>query len=86
MQSPIKVWRQNFRQYQNLGKTGRIVSFTCAAVCSVIVEFEDGQKTVGQLVSESEAKIGAKVIGVLRRIETEDCQGIVEYGIKFKTL
>jgi uncharacterized OB-fold protein len=87
--SPINAWRQSLNRYQLLGKVGKVVSFTQGDGCFAMVEFEDGQKIVGQIVSETKTEkldIGVKVVGVLRRLRSPDREGIVEYTVKFKTL
>lgn len=87
--SPINTWRQNQKRYHFLGKIGRVVSFTQGEKYFALIEFPDGQKTIGQIVSENQGEkfdIGSKVIGVLRRLKSPDREGVVEYTVKFKAL
>jgi uncharacterized OB-fold protein len=87
--SPINAWRRNQKRYQFLGKIGRVVSFTQGERYFAQIEFPDGQKTIGQIVSENKGEnldIGSKVVGVLRRLKSPDKDDIVQYLVKFKAL
>ena len=95
MKSAVKIWRESKKRYENLGKLGRVLSFTKIieaplgfegeAYWVVIVKLEKNLKTTGQLVGRKEPKIGSRVEGVLRRYnEAGDRQGVIEYGVKWK--
>lgn len=100
MISPVKVWRNQKYITENLGKQGKIVSFTIIRVGPkgfenqipypiVIVEMADGERLVGQLVDwqASDLKIGKKVEAVVRRIhQSGDPEGVIPYGIKFRVI
>lgn len=93
MKSAIQVWRRQKTNYQNLGKTGVVVSKTriieapmgfSGQYWVVMVELGENTRAVGQWASEAEPKIGMKVVGVLRRIGEEGQAEVVEYGVKWK--
>lgn len=99
MISPVKVWRRQKHIRANLGKQGRIITWTKIVIAGsafktyapypvVLVEFEKGNKMYGQLVDykERDLKIGKKVISILRRIRQPTEEGIIAYGIKFKPM
>ncbi|MDZ7586255.1 MAG: hypothetical protein U0946_00750 [Patescibacteria group bacterium] len=95
MKSAIQIWRRQKTNYQNLGKTGLVVSKTriieapsgfIGPYWVVLVQIEKNKRAIGQWVDEAEPKIGMKVVGVLRRIgETEPAE-VIEYGVKWKKL
>lgn len=97
MISPVKVWRHQKIIAQQLGRTGKIISFTLVRVAPlefkqqasypvVIVKTEDGKGMVGQLVDwkKRNLKVGQKLKTVYRKIREPDREGIIPYGIKFK--
>lgn len=51
-----------------------------------VVEFEDGERTVGQLVDEEgwRPMIGERVRACRRRIFADGSEGIIHYGIKWE--
>ena len=51
-----------------------------------IVEIEGGERMTTQIVSchEEDLKIGMQLVSTFRRIYTDDDDGIIHYGIKFK--
>jgi len=51
-----------------------------------IIELEEGPKITGQVVEaiEAEAKIGAPVEMVFRRIQESGEEGLIHYGFKFR--
>lgn len=96
MRSVIAYWR-NKKKYQFLGKIGRIVSFTKVSQPAsgfgkipyivAIISFGKGRKQTAQLVIEGKRpEINGKVVGVIRRINVSDKQGIIKYGVKFKVI
>lgn len=99
LNSPVKIWRKQKEVTELLGKKGEIISYSLihipplgfmsqAPYPIVIVELENGKKRTGQLVdwTDKDLKIGIEVIAVLRRAREEDKEGVIPYGIKFKTL
>ena len=98
MTFPIKYWREAKNHHKYLGKKGKIISFTRISAGPAgfekqtpywagIIELENGERVAGQIKvrdQESEIKIGAKVIGVLRKMGDVGEESVVEYGIKWK--
>lgn len=97
--SPVKIWRNQKKIAQHLGKTGIIETFTLIRVPPagfertepypvVVVMINSREKLVGQLVdyADSQLKIGQKVEVVLRRIKETDKEGVIPYGVKFKPI
>lgn len=95
--SPVKVWRKQKEINSLLGKRGIILSYTIirmpplgferqAPYPVVLVEFKDGIRKVGQLVSyeEEDLKIGREVVVVYRMIKEPDTEGVIQYGVKFR--
>ena len=96
MNSPIKIWRREKEIRQNLGQTGKILSWTKILVTGqkhhsfapylvVLVELKNGQKIFGQLVDNrlKDLKIGLEVKSVLRKMYKPNNHEIISYGIKF---
>ena len=96
MNSPIKLWRRQRQIRDNLGKAGKILSWTKILVAGqkhhsfapflvVLVELENGEKIFGQLMEMSleNLKIGQKVKSVLRKTYKPNNKEIVPYGLKF---
>jgi uncharacterized OB-fold protein len=99
MISPVKTWRRQKYVRHLLNKTGKVLTWTFVYTTSkefkkyapypvVLVEFEDGERSFGQLVdyTEKDLKIGIKVVSVLRKIRETTDEGIINYGMKFKPL
>jgi uncharacterized OB-fold protein len=97
MISPISHWRTKEKEYQYLGKTGKIISFTkiinppkgfgSLPYYVAVVEFSKREKRIAQLILEGKKpKIGGKVKGMIRIIGQPDKEGIINYGIKFKLI
>ena len=95
--SPVKVWRKQKEISSLLGKRGKIVSYTIIRVPPlgfekqapypvILVEFKDGTRKVGQLVSyeEEDLKFGREVEIVYRRIKETEADGVIQYGVKFR--
>ena len=89
MKSATQVWRRQKTNYQNLGKTGVVVSKTriieapmgfSGQYWVVMVELGKNKRAVGQWASEAEPKIGMNVVGVLRKIGETEKAGVIEYG------
>ncbi len=99
MISPVKIWRNQKKIRQTLGKIGRIVSFTTVFVppegygkqapyVLVLVKFDDGSSFLSQLVDceKNDVAIGKKVLAILRKTRDAGDESIIPYGIKFKAL
>lgn len=97
MISPVKIWRRQKEIRENLGKVGKIMTWTDIHIAGtdfkkfapypvVLVELESGQKIYGQLVDYDDKKlrIGEKVISILRKVRQATDEGVIAYGIKFK--
>lgn len=97
--TPVKLWRRSKKVASLLGKEGKILHFTNIRVPSrefvkqapypvVIVQLGSGERMIGQLVDwrKEDLVSGKKVIAILRRITTDDAEGIISYGVKFKPL
>ena len=93
MRSAAKIWRGKEKRLKNLGKTGKVVSWTKILESPegfedkpyyvVMVEVKD-KKAVGQMVEGREPKVGDKVVGVLRRLGEAKRDEVIEYGVKWK--
>lgn len=99
MISPVKIWRRQKEVKKYLGKTGEIVSWTIIYVAPsgfkkyapypvVLVQMENGYKTMGQLVDyeKNELKIGQSVKTILRRTHETAAEDVIAYGLKFKPI
>ena len=99
MINTIQSWRESSRRYQNLGKTGKIISLTFVQTAVTgfsswlpyyvaIIKLDKGEKVTGQLVDAArpEPKINDRVIGVLRRTREPGKEEIIEYGVKWKLI
>ncbi len=97
--TPVKSWRRSKKVASLLGKEGKILHLTYIRVPSrefvkqapypvVIVALANEQRMIGQLVDWGQEDLvsGRKVIAILRRITTDDAEGIISYGIKFRPL
>lgn len=97
MVSPVKIWRNQGKVRQLLGKTGRIVSWTFirlpptgfsaqAPYPVVLVKFDAGGMFTAQLVDweKSDLTIGTRVVTVVRKIIEPTNEGVIPYGVKVK--
>ena len=97
MLSPVKVWRNQKKIKDLLGKTGIIISWTLVRVPLagfsdqapypvVIIELENKKRITCQMVNfkSDQLQSGQKVITIVRRITEPDADGIIPYGIKVK--
>lgn len=95
--SPVKVWRNQKKIREILGKKGKIISYSKVYVpplgfeneapyAIVLVKLEDGKNYIAQLIDHHDDNlfIGQKVIAVLRKTRNPGLEGIIPYGIKFK--
>ena len=95
--TPVKLWRGTKKISTVLGKTGVLLYYTMIRLPSkqfadqapypvVIVKFNSGEMSIGQLVDWEEGDLvsGRKGVTVLRRISVEDKEDVIPYGIKFK--
>jgi uncharacterized OB-fold protein len=93
--SPIKNWRETKKIHEQLGKVGKIITWTKIYVAPsgfeleipylvAIVEFEKGKRMSVQVVNcdESEIREGMKVKTVVRRIGKTGLEEVIDYGIK----
>lgn len=99
MQSPVKLWRNQQKVAQLVGKTGKIVAFTRIRVPPadftdqapypvVLVELDKGGRITAQMVDweEKHLNAGQKVLTVVRRVVKPNTEGVIPYGIKVKPL
>ena len=95
MISPVKIWRRQKKVRTLLGRRGKVLTFTKVVVPPsaqktyapyhvVLVEFEDGERAVGQLVEARDVQIGDKVCSVLRKVREPSDDGVIAYGMKFR--
>lgn len=97
MISPVKIWRNQKKVREFLGKTGEIVAWTLIRVPPLgfeaqapyyvaLVRIED-RVLIGQLVDITGIpKAGLSVTAVIRRLRQPDAEGIISYGIKYKPI
>lgn len=99
MISPVKVWRNQKNVARQLGKTGKILSWTVIRVPPgdftdqapypvVLVDLTDGERIAAQLVDSdpSHLRVGQSVRTVIRRVTRPDSDGVIPYGIKVTPL
>ena len=98
MVSPVKLWRNQKKIRESLGREGKIVSFTQISVPPLgfeaqapypVVLVDMGDKLqIGQLVDSelNDVRIGQKVKAIIRRVRQPDSEGVIPYGIKFKLI
>ena len=99
MQSPVKIWRNQKKITNLLGKTGKIISWTIirtppaafmdqAPYGVVLVDLDGGGRLAAQLVDwkPKHLKAGQRVATVVRRITSPNADGVIPYGIKVKPL
>jgi uncharacterized OB-fold protein len=97
MTQAVKIWRRAKKNYQYLGKKGKVDSLTRIVQAPVgfesqapywtgVISLWGGRKVIGQLVDREGVKRGDKVVGVLRRIKVVEKDSVIEYGVKFKKL
>lgn len=94
--NPIINWRNQQNRYQNLGKTGTIISFTKVyqpprnfgklPYYIGVIELKNKRVTAQLVIENKLPKIGDKVKAVLRIIGQPSKEGIINYGVKFKVL
>lgn len=95
--SPVKVWRRGKKNGSVVGKKGTIIAFTIIHGAPsgfsemvpypvVLVKMVGGTTQIGQLVDYTKEDIvkGREVIAVIRRIHSDDKEGIISYHTKFK--
>ena len=97
MISPVKIWRNQKKIRELLGREGTIVTWTKifvppegfesqAPYVVAIVELGNNIHCTAQLVDfdEKHLKIGQKVRTILRKTRNPGDEGVIPYGIKFK--
>ena len=93
--SPVKMWRNQSKTRELLGKIGMVESMTIVRIppagfesqapyIVAIALLENGVKIIAQVVdvAENKLEIGMSVITILRRTKEPDPEGIIPYGIK----
>ncbi len=97
MTRAVRIWRRAKKNYQYLGRKGKVESLTRivqapagfesqAPYWTGVIRLWGGRKVIGQLVDRKGVKIGDKVVGVLRRIKVAEKDSVIEYGIKFRKI
>jgi len=99
MISPVKLWRNQKKVGEMLGRTGKIISWTIVRVPPadftdqapypvVIVELEGRERITAQLVDWEKKHLcfGVRVTTVVRRVIKPNAEGVIPYGIKVKPL
>jgi len=96
--SPVKIWREAKKRYQNLGKTGWLTWFTKvwqgpagfeknSPFWVGMVRLRNNRKVTSQIVGgDKRIAPGVKVKGILRILNKGGEKGVIEYGVKFKTI
>lgn len=97
MTSPVKIWRNQKKIANMIGKKGHVVSWTFIRVPPqgfesqapypvALVKLEGGKLMMAQMVDydEKDLKFGQKVVTILRRTMQPDVSDVIPYGIKVK--
>ena len=97
--SPVKIWRNQKKLKELIGKEGKIISYSLVYVPPlgfeneapypvVLVELKDKKRYLAQLTDweDKSLKIGAPVKAVLRKTRNAGDEGLIPYGIKFKPI
>lgn len=96
MNSPVKNWRLTRNIHSQIGKVGRVISWTKIFVApsgfendvpyyTGIVEFEKEKREVFQFVNfDKPPIIGQNVITVIRRIGRQKPAEVIQYSVKVK--
>ncbi|MEK9178173.1 MAG: OB-fold domain-containing protein [Patescibacteria group bacterium] len=95
--TPVKLWRRQKKVATHIGRVGKILNWTIIRVPPkafhheapypvVIVEYENRERTIGQLVDfeEGDLKKGKRIVAILRRNFSGDSESVIAYHIKFK--
>jgi len=99
MISPVKIWRNQKKTRNLLGREGKILTWTKVFVppsgfegqapyIVAIAQLSDKTHCTAQLVDyeEKQVKIGQKVRTVLRKTRDPGTEGVIPYGIKFRPI
>lgn len=99
MNSPVKIWRNQKHIARQLGREGKLVSWTVVRVPPtgfsslapypvVIVEFSKGERITSQLVdwTDEDLVFGKKVKLIVRKISEPPTEGVIPYGIKARPI
>lgn len=100
MTSPVKIWRRQKKIRSLLNKKGKVLTWTRIFVTAegfrryapyivVMVEYENGDRAMGQLVDvdvQKDLSQYLKVISVLRKVREVESDDVIAYGMKFKPL
>jgi len=97
MISPIKIWRNQKKYAQQIGKMGTIISWSLINVPPegfidqspypiALIKLGDGTNTLAQIVDweTKHLRKNQPVIAVIRRTQEVTSDEVVAYGIKFK--
>lgn len=98
LNSPVKIWRRQKEIKKQIGKIGKIISWTVIETAAekfknqgkimvVLVELENQERIFGELVdytSKTALKIGQEVVSVIRRVGGVNPEEVIGYGLKFK--
>lgn len=99
MNSPVKIWRNQKHIARQLGREGKLISWTVVRVPPTgfstlapypvaIVELSGGGKITAQLVDwdDKDLSFGRRVKIVVRKVSEPTTEGIIPYGIKVRPL
>lgn len=95
MQSPVKIWRNQKKVQQYVGKSGKLVTWTVIRVppegyanqapyAVGIVELKSGKRITCPLIIDDVTRIqfGQSVELTVRRMKEPEADGVIVYGIK----
>ncbi len=100
MTSPVKIWRRQKKIRSLLNRQGKVLTWTRIYVTAegfkkyapyfvIMVEFEDGERAMGQLVDidvQNDIKPNLRVVSILRKVREVESDDVIAYGMKFKPL
>lgn len=92
--SPIKIWREKKYKLTD-GNPGKLVSFSVihippsdfeeqAPYFVGLVKLKDGSRMMAQITEARKLKIGQKMKAVFRILNSQEKEGVIHYGIKFR--
>lgn len=97
--SPSFIWRQSKNIHSDVGKIGKVTSFTRIYAApqdfeaqipyfTGLIKFEDETVKPLEIIDgdEKSIRIGAKIKTVVRRIGLADPEELIRYGIKAKLI
>ncbi len=99
MKSPVKIWRNQKKLVQYIGKQGVVVSYTVIRVppadfssvapyAVAIVDLDDGSRVTAQVADyDLETDITDKRVHVvIRRVAAPNTDGVIPYGMKVRVI